>query len=172
MPLYDVTHIESLVKPTSAYEYEPVQALEKKLPANTFDRIVKTVDEAIEHVRPTQKSKLVWTRMAALFGNNSLEPKKHIDHMWDKIIQITGEDLARLAIGGLLRWRISLRDETWLVYRRDSGDRDPLTNKLITISEYWIDNNYRPKNQKPKDLVSALTMLQQRFQTQRTQQHG
>lgn len=154
MPLYDVTNPrEVLVHPSDAESYEVLQAVKRKTHTATFDKITRTVDQAIDSVKPTNKSKLIWTRSAALFGHGSMQPKANVDHVWDNVIAAVGDDKQCLrAVGGLLRWRISLRQETWLVYRRKdpNGRLDPDTGKVISISEYWIDNNYKQMRQAKK----------------------
>lgn len=145
MPLFDVTNPRPvLVKPNQAYSFEFIQAMVRKLNQKTFDRMVQTVDEAVDSQKPSARSRLVWTRSAALFGRGSLQPRKHVDHLWENAEQATGPgEFCLQAVGGLLRWRISRRDETWLVFRRETGEINPITGKKITVSEYWIDNNFQ-----------------------------
>lgn len=144
MPLYDVTHKKAVwVDPDEAEEFKHIQALVRKLPKVTFDRIVKSVDEAIASVKPSETSKLVWTCMAALFGRQNMQPSKRIDHIWENVIKAVGADKeCQIAIGSLLWWRVSLREEIYLVFRRELGSIDPLTGKEITRSEYWIKEDY------------------------------
>lgn len=145
MPLYDVTNTKPrLVTPEDAESYEGIKALKRRLPKQTFDKIVRTVDNAILGCKPSQSSKLVWTRSSALFGHSSVQPKQHIDHLWDNVVAVVGPDKECLkAVGGLLRWRISMiENDTWLVYRQETGEIDPIDKKKITVSEYWINNRF------------------------------
>ena len=164
MPLFDVTNQKEVrVWPADAEGYEVLQAVKRKTHPATFDKITRTVDQAVDSVKPTNKSKLIWTRSAALFGHGSMQPKANVDHVWDNVIAAVGDDKQCLrAVGGLLRWRISLRPETWLVYRRKdpNGRLDPDTGKVISISEYWIDNNYSQARQvkKAMDLGTDYTV--------------
>lgn len=150
MPLYDVTFTNPrLVNPIDAENYDVIQAVKRKRQANTWSRMVQTVDEAIDWAEQTGAHRLIWTRSAALFGHGSLQPKARVDHLWDNVIAAVGGDVTCLkAVGGLLRWRISLRTDTWLVYRKDTDEKDPTTGKLITVSEYWINNNFSPPQKK------------------------
>lgn len=161
MPLFDVTNTRaSKVKPEDAEEYEVLAKLKRDLDPKTFSRILKTVDEAIDSLNPSRSSSLVWTRSAALFGHGSQRPHKQIEHLWKNIESVVGPDkLALKAVGGFLRWRISLRDQTWLVYRSDSDKRDPDTGKLITISEYWIDDTFAPPPPKARAPKTSLQDL-------------
>lgn len=155
MPLYDVTgRQDQLVDPSACEDYIAIQALQRKLPAVTYKRVIKTIAEAVDSVRPSSISRLVWTRAAALFGHGSLQPKAHIDHLWNAVISAVGDDKECLqAVGALLRMEIAKRPETWLVYRRETGEVDPVTGKDITISEYWINEDYvfRPKSRPKKE---------------------
>jgi hypothetical protein len=145
MPLYDITNKPTLVKPEDAESYEVIKVVLKNTYAQSWDRIIKTVDDAISGVKPSESSQLVWTRSAALFGHNSLQPKKHIDHIWDHVIAAVGDDKNCLkAVGGLLRWRISLRPEMWLTVRQETGGLDPDTGKQITASSYWVNEDFVP----------------------------
>lgn len=157
MPLYDVTKRPVKVSTKDAENFEVLVKLKKKLPEATFNKLVRTVDQAIDSVKPSESSKLVWTRSSALFGHGSSQPHKSIEHLWEKVESIFGQDkYSLIAVGGLLRWRISIRKENWLVYRRDSDTLDPITGKLITISEYWINESFTltPKeNPQPKVIV-------------------
>ena len=126
MPLYDVTNKPTTVKPKDAESFEVLLKLKKKLPQVTFDKLVRTVDQAIDSVKPSETSRLVWTRSSALFGHGSSQPHKSIEHLWGSVETIFGQDkYSLIAVGGLLRWRISIRKENWLVYRRDSDTLDP-----------------------------------------------
>jgi len=151
MPLYDVTHKDVRVNPDDAENYELIVNLKKKLKhPNQFKALVRIVDEAIDSVKPTKSTALVWTRTGALFGHSSTRPMKDITYLWDTVIDITGEGkVLLLTIGALMRWRTSIRPEKhWLVYRQDKGGIDPDTGKNITISEYWINKSYTPVKKK------------------------
>lgn len=148
MPLYDVTFKDTFIDPTKAETSEHIQAVkryytEDKRSEKTFDKIIRILDEAIDSVKPSASSKLVWTKTGALFGHNSPRPLKDVEYVWEKVIGSVGDDKnCLIAMGALFRWRISLRPETWLAYRQDSEDVDPTTGRKILISTYWIDENY------------------------------
>jgi hypothetical protein len=144
MPLIDVTTAKnSKVKSRDAENYDVIQAVKRKSHTATWDKIVRTIDSGIEYAMDTGNGRLVWSKSAALFGHSSPLPKRDVDHLWEHIISAVGDDKeCKQAVGGLLRWRISLRGETWLVFRKDSGEIDPVTGKQITISEYWINENF------------------------------
>lgn len=156
MPLYDVTNKDVLVTPADCAGYDLLKCLERKLHPITHERCWKTVRDAVESVKPSKASKLTWTRMAALFGEKNLQPSRHVDHLWDSVISAVGDDKECLqAIGALLRAVVAERPETWLVYRQETGDLDPITGKKITISSYWIDENYVPPETKQKKKAKA-----------------
>lgn len=156
MPLYDITNKPVKVEPADAENYIALVKLRSSLHTNTFERLVKTVDEAIESCQPSQSSSLVWTRSAALFGHGSQQPHKWVKHLWDNVESVVGPGKLTLkAVGGLLRWRISLRKDTWLVFRRDSDTIDPETDRLVTISEYWINNSFQLRKEKEESVDVA-----------------
>jgi hypothetical protein len=139
MPLHDVTHgNEYLVAPGTMDANPFIEALRRKLPPASFQRLLKTVDEAIENSIQGH-GQLTWTKAGALFGHHSMEPKHRVDHLWEKVIAIVGEGKECLkTVGALLRWRMSIREEDWLVYRRETEGEDEDTGEVIRISEYWI----------------------------------
>lgn len=124
---------------------EIIAMVNRKLHPRTVQRIIQTIDEAIE--RTVQScGRFVWTKTGALVGRTSKETTKDINHLWDNVIEIAGEGrLTLIAVGCLIRWRIALRPETWCLYRRESDKRDPLTGNTIFVSEYWIDEDYELK---------------------------
>jgi len=144
MSLQDVTYgSPSFVDSNDMEKLPHIQALQRNLHQKRFARMIKTIDDAVVSIIKTggqlTTSDLTWTKAGALFGHNSLHPKRHVDHLWASIAQVTGYTKEALkALGSLLRWRISLREENWLLFRRDTGNIDPDTGKEITISEYWI----------------------------------
>lgn len=145
MPLFDITNPRvSKVKPLDAESYDVLRSVKRKVRSTTWDKMVRTIDSGIEWSIESGNGRLVWTKSAALFGHNSPLPKRDVDHLWEWIIDSVGDQKECLqAVGGLLRWRTSLRDENWLVFRRDSNDIDPITGKVITVSEYWISKEFK-----------------------------
>lgn len=145
MPLFDVTNSKvSRVNPKDAANYDVIQAVKRKVRVITWEKIIRTVDGGIDWSIDSGEGRLVWSKSASLFGNTSPLPKRDVDHLWEWVIDSVGSDKECLqAVGGLLRWRTSLRDETWLVFRKDSGEIDPVTGKNITISEYWINEDFK-----------------------------
>ena len=137
--LIDITHNQDKqINPKKEEHRDLIQHIKNKLPTNTFTRMIKTIDEAIEHIIQVE-GKLTWTKAGALFGFKSKEPLVHINHLWENIIKIVGDDKECLyAVGALLKWRISLRTEDWVVYKQDQGSIDPVTGKEIAVAEYWI----------------------------------
>lgn len=119
-------------------------ALKRKLHPKTYDRIVKTCEDAIEEiVASSPDGKLIWTKTGALVGHNSVTAHKHVEHFWESIVKAVGPDKACLkAAGSLVRLVIARRSEKWLCYRRESGHVDSDTGRDILISEYWINQDF------------------------------
>ncbi|MBD3404686.1 MAG: hypothetical protein GF411_00965 [Candidatus Lokiarchaeota archaeon] len=145
MPLLDVTYGDPcLVEPDYVENLKLIQALKIKMNGRRFNRIIKTIDEAVDSIVKHPNGKITtdglsWAKTGSLFGHQSMQPKKRVDHLWSSVARITGYTKELLmAVGSLLRWRIALRDEMWLLYRRDTDLTDPDTNKVVTVSEYWI----------------------------------
>lgn len=161
MPLYDVTHKDIYVDPEEAEQYELIQNLMNKLHAGKFKAIVRIVDEAIDSVKPTKSTALVWTRTGALFGHSSTRPLKDINYLWDTVIDVVGEGKVLLkTVGALMRWRTAMRPEkNWLVYRQETDKLDPDTGKPITASEYWICEDYKPKVKKKVNKNKPATLV-------------
>jgi len=143
MPLYDVTYKPRAVNPEKLEDSEVIATLRRKLHPTTFKRIIKTVDEAVDSIDPSASTRLIWTKAGALFGRNSERPKKHVEHLWDNVIKSVGDNrMCLIGVGSLLRWRISLREETWLVYKRETEIIDEITGRVVPVSEYWIKEDF------------------------------
>jgi len=165
MPLLDITHGPKFVDSKKIEKMECVQVLynPKKMHSATLERIIKTVDEAIESTVKDVGSRLIWTKAGALFGHKSSRPKKDVDHLWDKIVKAVGDGKECLwSVGALLMWRISQRNEKWVVLKQDTDGIDPDTGKVITVAEYWIVADYgkyeskKPKTNTLEDLVDKF----------------
>ena len=144
MPLIDVTFIDKLVDISYEESTEFIKTLQVKLPAVTFNKIIRIIDEAIDSVKPTKTTQLTWTKTGALFGHKSERPLRDVNYVWEKVISAVGDGKNCLrTMGNLMRWRTALRPEIWLVFRQDMGGIDLDTGKTIRVSNYWIDNNYQ-----------------------------
>lgn len=160
MPLYDVTgSIDKLVDPVDAENYEVLQTAASILDARRLMKDIRILDTAIQLAitTATANNKLVFTKAGILVGHSSVTPTKDTNHIWESAelaYSYTGrkKNDAALAtelqlkwVGGMVRWRISMLPQTWLVYRRDSGNVNEFTGKDIKVSEYWINDSYVPK---------------------------
>jgi len=157
MPLYDVTNKDKMVDPKTLEDSEYIKTATKKMAKVTFAKLIRTADTALDNLKPTQSTALVWTKAGALFGHKCTGPVNDINHLWEKSNEVfDGVELLKF-IGTLLMWRISLRDETWLLYRFNTGEVDPVTGKEIKINQYWIDENYEePKELGVDDLIKKF----------------
>jgi hypothetical protein len=156
--LYDVTipFRPTLVKPKDAASYDLLCKARKNIGEIRFQKDCRIIDAALEKlvVEGQAKNKLIFTKAGFLVGHQSQAPHVEVQHVWDSAefafpSQMTLNRTDELAaecqlkfVGGLVRWRISMLDDTWLVYRRESGKFNKFTGKEITVSEYWIDNNF------------------------------
>ena len=143
MPLYDMKGFR-LWEPEEIAEWDVLKAGLRKFHAETFAKMIRTTDAAIDNLQPTAKSNLVWTKAGAVFGYHSKEPVEAINHVWNKAIETWGETkLPLLFVGSLLMWRISLRPEQWLTDASKTGKVDPDTGKEITERSYWINEDIK-----------------------------
>lgn len=161
MGLYDVSfNSPRLVTPSEIGDSVYIEALLRKLHPQTYRRVLKTAEEAVENLVKSSfgKGKLVWTKTGALFGHSSLEPKKHVDHLWEAVIAAVGDDKNCLkTVGTILLWTVSKRREQhWLMYREDTGEVDDDTGKPIKICTYWIDPNFVPVPPKKRYTAADL----------------
>ena len=85
MALYDVTFKDNLIKPETAETSQHINVIRNFYPTVTFDKILRILDEAIDSVKPSATSKLVWTKTGALFGRNSARPLRDVDYVWEKV---------------------------------------------------------------------------------------
>ena len=158
MPLFDVTFKDYYVNPKKAETSKHIQAVKTVYDSSpkTFPKILRILDEAIDSVKPSKTSKLVWTKTGALFGRSSDRPLRDVEYVWEKVIGAVGDDKnCLIAMGALFRWRISLRPEKWLAWRQDSEMIDPTTGNAILISTYWIDDNYEAEVPKTASELKA-----------------
>lgn len=164
MSLYDITNGgPNKVDPAKAEAFKYIQKIIQQLHARTFQRVIQTIDDELDGLKPSESSKLVWTKTGALIGHGSTGPKKHIDHVWENVSSAFGGNgrSTLIGVGSLVRWRISLRPETWLVYRRESDIFDEISQKLVTISEYWINEDFIPPDAPASK--ANLSDLQKKF---------
>ena len=140
MALYDISYQKDrLVDPNNTENMEIIRVLKKKVNSISFDRVVKTIAEALEF-SIKNSTKLVWVSAGSLFGYSSLRPHKDVDHLWTKIMAAVGDGKECLwGVGALLKWQVALREETWVLYKQERDEIDPETGKPIYVSEYWID---------------------------------
>ncbi len=145
-----------LIDPVDVEDSEYIAACKRNLNTRRFERVVKTVDEAIDFVVTNNLGKLIWTKAGASFGRRSKNPTDRINHLWDAVTEAVGDGKECLiTIGCFLRWRIALRPETWLLWVEETDDLDPDTGAKIKVSQYWVDDTFLPVPPK-KTGVDAL----------------
>lgn len=147
MPLTDITNVHRVhvITPKSVEKFDLIKAFKRRAPATTFARVIKTVDEALDALVEQGSAKFVWTKMGALLGHGSNRPKCNVDHLWEKVIEAVGDGKECLMlVGSLLRWRISIRDENWVLVVQQTDEYDYEGDKWITVSTYWIPTPRQP----------------------------
>lgn len=160
MPLYDVsTPKHAIVNPKDAEAYEKIQRMKHILSKKSFDRCVDIIDEAIEKsVNIANKNnRMIFTKAGILVGRNPVADDADANYIWNCAEEtynsdgktqrdrlLAGEMQLKL-VGGLTRWRISKRDELyWLTFKTDHGTFNALTGKPITVSNYFVNEDFVP----------------------------
>jgi len=120
----------------------------QSLDPRTFDKICRTIDDAIEAVVTKKSPRLVWLNAGSLVGGRSAVPHGAHEHLWDAACKMFPGDsdpvavkARRITVGSFIKWRIALRPERWLVHYRETDKRDIVSGELIHASEYWIEPN-------------------------------
>lgn len=111
----------------------------------TFEKICKTIDEAIEDVVGNKAPNLVWLNAGSLVGDRAtLEHAAH-HHLWDAMFKLfpgstdpVAEKHRRITVGAIIKWRVARRPEDWLVHYRETERKDVVSGDLIKASEFWI----------------------------------
>lgn len=144
MPLYDITYPKArLISPPKLAKSEVIRTLKRKLAPEVFDKLVLIVDTGISSLHKDEK--LIWTKTGALLGHAKDQPGSAINYFWEQIMLAVGGGKECLwAAGMMLRWRLSLREDLWLGYSRESSGIDHETGEPVTINEYWVNENFHP----------------------------
>ena len=140
MPLYDLTRGGARVDSARLFK-KYVEPISDHIDARTFEVMKRTIDTALQNLHPSMSSQLVWTRLAALIGYNSMEPTKSVNHLWEKAFEAVSSnpDKCNIFVGSLVMWRVSLLTaDIWLTDK--SQDR----GKHYEFRAYWINNNFKP----------------------------
>lgn len=139
MPVYDYASGRKH-EPIDCEKFEYLDAIKRKMNPRTFKKMIDTVDTALNNLKPSDTSGLVWTKCAALVGYSSQEPTASTNHLWKKAWEHANEDkrTCNMFVGGLIRWRISLRSEHWISFPQITDKIDPHTGKYIKSATYWI----------------------------------
>ena len=163
-PLTDVTYTprETFVKPSDIENYDVIQKAMGSLNARSFAKCERILDKGIQEAvnLATDKDRLIFTKLGMIVGDTCLTPHAHREYLWSCALKVfPGDDelaneLRLKFLGGLMRWRVSLRGEQWLVYRRKTGNFNHHTGKEIRVSEYWVR---KEAHYSVQDLASKYT---------------
>jgi hypothetical protein len=139
--------------PETRAKHECVAGLRSKLPPKSFEKLERIIDESIDQVVEAKeggKLGLVYTKTGFMLGHQSSAPHADIEYVWNKIsttligkktnVVWTDQEsrLVLKTIGALVMYRMSLRDEDWLVNFEETNRMDIVTGTEIKIAEYWI----------------------------------
>jgi len=122
-----------------------IAKLRKGLPTQTFEKLCRTIDDAIEEVVSAKAERLVWLNTGSLVGDRARLPHASHRHLWDAVLKLFPGDSdpvavkhRRITVGSLIKWRVALRPEDWLVHYQETKKTDIVSGDLISVSEFWI----------------------------------
>lgn len=120
------------------------------------------IDEAIEDTVNKKSGRLVWLNTGSLVGDQAGMPHASHQHLWEAVFELFPDETdpvalknRRITVGGLIKWRVALRPEDWLVHYRETTKKDIVSGDTIYASEYWIKSegvvvtSTRPTPSKP-----------------------
>ncbi len=153
--LYDFDLFLRKITSKDTENYDRIVRGKKLLHTKTFNKMINTIDFAVDDLQPSESSKLIWTKTAALVGHSSKLPTRDTSHLWDNAFAIfQDQKLTNQFVGGMVRWRISIRkDHQWFCARDILKDRfDQETGKPIQVATYWVNDLFilAPAKVKPK----------------------
>jgi hypothetical protein len=144
------------IPPSTREKHECVVGLRKKLSSSpkSFEKILRIIDGCIDQLVEAKTNNavgLVYTKTGFLLGHQSAAPHMDVEYLWAKISGTLINKLPTVSwtehetrmvmrtIGALVMWRMSLRDEDWLVKFTETERVDVVTQDQIKIAEYWIN---------------------------------
>ena len=137
--------------PKSVEKSGHIQHAKDSLSPRTFEKICRTIDQAIEDTICKKNSRLVWMNTGSLVGDRASMPHASHQHLWEAVYGLFPSNTnpvavknQRITVGALIKWRVAQRPEEWLVHYRETDKTDIVTGETIYASEYWI---------KPDDVV-------------------
>lgn len=128
------------IKPKTLKEMAIYQKFERTHQKRTIDAIFKRLNSFLDSQNPSQKSELIWVRLAKMMGRQSETPNKDICFIEDRVLDAVGDGPEFLMLcGTLFMIAIAERPERWLSSKVSKGSYDPHTGKEIAWRSYWID---------------------------------
>lgn len=128
---------------SAAEEHPHVQNALNKWGSRTSGKVCDSIDCEIQKV-VDHGGRLSWMNTGSLLGHGSgLPPARH-KHLWRSVYALfpkddpVAEKERLVTVGALVKWRIALRSENWLVHYRPTGKEDIITGEEIHAGEYWI----------------------------------
>ena len=137
---------KTILDPSKLETSDIIKKLRGSVHPRTFDAIVRKVDKELSKLKPSETSNLTWTKMAALFGYGAEQNTRDNVYIWETLSKVFGDDYdgkhIKIALGSILQWRLALREDNWVQWIDNTGAIDSFTDKEITVSNYWIDNDF------------------------------
>lgn len=156
-------------------ESDHVKEARARLPPRTFEKICNTLDEAIEELVNKKSARFVWMNTGSLVGDRADMSHASHHHLWEAVFKLFPQETdpvaikhRRITVGALIKWRVALRPEDWLVYPRETAKTDIVSGDTIYANEYWIKPDEvvvtaPPKPSKSKSSRTTVDDLKSRF---------
>jgi hypothetical protein len=147
MALYDMDRSLKEFTLKAAEKSDQLQIGISRIHSSSMAKMIRTVDIALENLKPSLSNNLTWTMTAALLGYN-VDNSKSSDHVWEKAFEAFRHHVksSNIFVGCLVRWRITVlanqTNDQWFTTQSETDGIDIDTGKSITRATYWINNDF------------------------------
>ena len=144
--LSNLEHGGKEVNPVKLEKSKLMKALKRASPGVTWDKILLTVDRALDlaifNGETSAGTNLVWCCTGSLLGHSSPAPHADMTYLHDKISKLAGGGrLSTMTAGVLVQWRIANRaaemHEEWYCSKVDTNTWDEELQGYVYYYQYW-----------------------------------
>lgn len=153
-------------------ESEFIRVAKKKMGIKLYDMAIRVFTEYISQKDETKSGG--YFQFAHIVGHAGQAPKKDVDYLWDRMIEVygddeAGEDTIHRVLGTICMICVTKDPRTW-VYVEDMEKRDKLLKREIPNANEYFIGSYTVKQQKKKvdvNVQDSIKQLQKKFGTRR-----